>query len=584
MAESHDIPLLVIACANSPQAGRRLDNLVLERRKISTFLNPSQVNALCEVKEEGETSMEEFFRLINQNDNKSRIRLIHFAGHADDKHLGLISANGEVQPFDAESLAGFLKNIPNLTLVFLNGCTTSAFKDYLLNDCAPLLIATHRPVPDRLALDFTQAFYDAFALNYMSVKAAFESARMAIESVDYKDVWAAFRGSFDFAGDDEEEDRFLWELYVRPGETAALEWKLLDTKKAGDENLTALEKSLQEKESQLRQSSKTEAEVIEELKQKHKDNPAVLAALENPAVATAMAQPFLGSGGPEVEKLKEEIAAIQKKIAGSRLRNTQNILRKNLIHFNFHPQRNFPGVRFQDRVKMIYVRGAKGDGQQLLLRVIQRLGGLYDGIKPASFIEFAFREHAIDPVPSATNIWQLTAGALGLGTLQQPATVCQHLSEALQTQHVVIRWENFHECLPRERKTIMQTFWGGLNQHLILPNNDRRLLIFLVENTDKREDINPDPINGILLEPLAGISTEPLLLLPPIDLLHKNQLEGWIQHLKLDEQFALTYLTTIDDPTGNNGKPWLDDWVEKPVEIVLEKIFKTFAQSSVPWS
>lgn len=585
MPESQDIPLLVVACANSPQTGRRLENLVLERREISTVLNPSQVNALCEVKEEGETSIAELFRLINQNNNKTRIRLIHFAGHADDRHLGLISDTGEEQKFDAQSLADFLRDMPNLTLVFLNGCTTKAFKDLLLADCSPMLIATHRPVPDQLALDFSTAFYKAFALNYMSVKSAFTAAQLSVQSGNYQADWDAFRGSFDFGDqDDEPEDKFLWELFIRPGADDAANWNLWSPHNAQHLSLSELEKTLKEKENELRKTSKTEAEVIEELKKLHKDTPAVLAALENPAVASVMALPYLGAGGPEVEKLKTEIAALQKQISGNRLRNTENILRKNLVHFNFQPQRNFPGVKFSDRVKMIYIRGSQGDGQRLLLKIMQKLAGLYDEIKPATHIEFAHREHALDPVPSTQNIWQLTSSALGFGQTDQATSVCSNLYESLLTQHVILRWENFHECLPRERNTIIQTFWEGLCQHLRLPDNDRRLIIFLVENAVSRDEIHPDPVKGITLQPQAGTSKEPLILLPPIDLLKKTQLEEWVSFLRLEDTFPLTNLRTIDQPIDQTGKSYLDEWNEKPVEIVLEKIFRTFAQSPVPWS
>ncbi|MEZ4771869.1 MAG: CHAT domain-containing protein [Bacteroidia bacterium] len=585
MPEFHDIPLLVVACANSPQTGRRLNNLVLERRKISNFLNPSQVNALCEVLEEGETSVQELFHLINQNQNKTRIRLIHFAGHADDRHLGLISETGEVQKFDAQSLADFLRDMPNLTLVFLNGCTTEAFKDILLADCTPLLIATHRPVPDQVALDFSQAFYDAFALSYMSVKAAFAAAQMAIKSNDYTSEWAELRGSFDFGDEDDvPEDKFWWELFIRPGADDAANWKLLDAKKTGETPVSELEKMLKEKETELHKTSKTEAEVIEDLKKIHKDNPAVLAALENPAVASVMALPYLGADGPEAEKLKAEIAKLQKQISGSRLRHTENILRKNLVHFNFQPQRNFPGVKFSDRVKMIYIRGSQGDGQRLLLKIMQKLVGLYDEIKPATHIEFAHREHALDPVPSTQNIWQLTSNALGFGPADQAASVCSNLYESLLTQHVILRWENFHECLPRERNAIIQTFWDGLCQHLRLPGNDRRLIVFLVENAGSRDEINPDPVKGITLQPKAETSNEPLILLPPIGLLKKTQLEEWVSFLRLEDTFPQTNLLAIDQPSDQTGKSYLDEWNEKPVEIVLEKIFRTFAQSPVPWS
>ncbi|MDX2246174.1 MAG: CHAT domain-containing protein [Bacteroidia bacterium] len=582
MPENHEIPLLVIACANSPQTGRGLDNLVRERRKISSFLNPSQANKLCEVQEEGETSIQELFRIINQNHNKTRIHLIHFAGHADDQNLAMISDNGEVQKLDTEALADFLQDMPCLKLVFLNGCMTKAFKDRLLTDCTPLLIATHRPVPDRLALDFSQAFYDAFALNYMSVQAAFAAAKMAVDAADYSSDWAAFRGSFDFSEDEElPENTFLWELFKRPGEEESANWKLLDTK---EKSLDELEKSLKAKEEELRKNSKTEAEVIEDLRKMHQDNPAVLAALDTPAVASAMALPYMSAGGPQVETLKTEIATLQKQISGSRLRYTENILRRNLVHFNFQPQRSYPGVKFSDRVKMVYIRGAKGDGQRLLLTIMQRLAGLYSEIKPTSHIEFAHNEHALDPVPSPLNIWPLTAAALGLGAVDQPSAVCAHIAEAMQTQHVVIRWENFHECLSRDRSRIIQAFWEGLCEHLHLPQNDKKLVVFLVENAVSREEIHPEPVKGIQLKPQAETSMEPLLLLPPIDLLKKNHLEEWIQHLRLDESFAQTYLTDIDKSAGDNGKSYLNEWVEKPVEIVLEKIFKTFAQSPVPWS
>lgn len=584
MPNPHDIPLIVVACANSDQEERFLLNLKKERQTITGYLNPSKVFGLCEVIDEGETSMKDFFRMINENNNRERITMLHFSGHADDGALALISDRHVTEVVSVDELAEFLKDLPNLRLVFLNGCMTKAFKDKLLENCSAMVIATKRPVRDSVALRFSREFYKSFAQSYFSVGKAFEWAKREVEDWLKQATLPQMAKSYryiDFGYDEEvEEDSFDWELFCREGAEHEKDWKLLASR---EEKIADLESQLKELETELKGKSKSREELIEELRIKYQDNAAILAMLDNdPETVMTIAGVQPGTGGPETEAIRQKIRTLEDKISRLRVTNTVQILKSNLGRFNFFDQRDQAAGNLNERLKMIYVRGARGDGQKLLRRILQKLAGLYGEIKQASQVDFAQRAHAIDPPPTEQNIWTLTSGALGTGEDNNMISVCGKITQILETQHIILNWENFHECLPFARNKIIETFWNGLKDHVAFPANDRRILIFLVENAEQREQLLPEPVKNLSLEPIPALVTNPLLLLPEISLVKKDDLDRWFQDLKIGEEFGETTLTEIHKPLDDQGTTYLDRWTQKPVEYVITDIFKVFAKSPAP--
>ena len=97
--------------------------------------------------------------------HRDRIAIFHFGGHADGDRLLLQSAF-EPRPAYAEGLATLLGQQRGLKLVFLNGCSTRPQVKRLLDAGVPAVIATARPIDDRVATEFAVAFYQALTTGY----------------------------------------------------------------------------------------------------------------------------------------------------------------------------------------------------------------------------------------------------------------------------------------------------------------------------------------------------------------------------------------------------------------------------------
>jgi hypothetical protein len=108
---------------------------------------------------------------IIQEHLQERIVVFHYAGHADGKNIRLIDGNAQV-----EGLARLLKTLPNLQLVFLNGCDTYEQVEQIQQaGIKTAIITTLKPVDDQVAISFASNFYFAFyKLN--PVDESFESA------------------------------------------------------------------------------------------------------------------------------------------------------------------------------------------------------------------------------------------------------------------------------------------------------------------------------------------------------------------------------------------------------------------------
>lgn len=150
--------------------------------------------------------------------HRERIVLFHYSGHAGRDRL---VTQGEVA--QAEGMAKLLGQCPNLKLVVLNGCSTRAQVQALLDEGVPAVVATSAPVKDNKATDFSIAFYQALANNEEPLRQAFDLAEADLKTQTSAQGITIHRG-FDLPANN--DDQPLWGLFTRDDQPQVLQWKL----------------------------------------------------------------------------------------------------------------------------------------------------------------------------------------------------------------------------------------------------------------------------------------------------------------------------------------------------------------------
>lgn len=149
-----------------------LPNLEREGRQLYQLLLPGEKELHFNLHRDEFASVELIAK--NLGTFKDQVVIFHYGGHSRSQalFLGNIEAN-------AAGIADLLCQQQNLKLVFLNGCSTQAQVDYLLQRGIPAVIATSRPIEDELATIFAENFYDSLAEGF-TLKDAFDRAKAVL--------------------------------------------------------------------------------------------------------------------------------------------------------------------------------------------------------------------------------------------------------------------------------------------------------------------------------------------------------------------------------------------------------------------
>jgi len=159
--------------------------------------------------------------------HRNQIVLFHFGGHANGYELYFENAQGQPTAARAEGLAAFLGRQRGLRLVFLNGCASRAQARNLLAANMDVVIATEREVEDAVALHFADHFYRGL-VSGATVETAFHEAVAAAQAVAGSHHGRRHLRPQDTRDSALNHGGWPWELYVRPGDEAKLQWKLVD--------------------------------------------------------------------------------------------------------------------------------------------------------------------------------------------------------------------------------------------------------------------------------------------------------------------------------------------------------------------
>ncbi len=209
-----ELPVIFLAFAND--TNDPLELLDEERKTICEHLIPLESEQYFQLYREPTASTDDIVKYLTEF--KDRVSIFHYGGHADSKRLMLAK-----QEASSDGIAQLLAQQKNLQLVFLNGCSTKAQVDLLLDLGIPAVIATSVPVNDQTAKDLADKFYHAMA-NKHSMKEAFEMAASAAKAKTNADIKIIYRGLASRGETD--TATFPWGLYINEDKKEVLDWKL----------------------------------------------------------------------------------------------------------------------------------------------------------------------------------------------------------------------------------------------------------------------------------------------------------------------------------------------------------------------
>lgn len=212
-------PVILMAFANNND--EYLNSLKTERDEIGNILFEKQSQGYYLFDDDTSTLENLRQKLFRY---RPQVNILHYAGHANSSQLLF-----EDQTTYSAGLLESLKTQKNLKLVFLNGCSTKAQKDKLLEIGVPAVIATSVKVNDDTARKFAIEFYQNLN-DGKTLKEAFQIASGVKTGKDGLNLTDSKRslGSLIIGDDDDEDttDTLAWGLYISPANRDVLDWKL----------------------------------------------------------------------------------------------------------------------------------------------------------------------------------------------------------------------------------------------------------------------------------------------------------------------------------------------------------------------
>lgn len=189
-------PVILSVFANDEERFLQLD----EERKVleSIFPNNNRVSLI----DITDATPERIQAKITDKELRQRIVIFHFAGHSGPNHIRLSDGQG-----NATGIAKMIAMLPNLQMVFLNGCDNYEQSKLLLLLGIKVVITTLRPLEDRIAIDFAGSFYNAIN-KYNTFDDAFLFAQSFIQT-KYDHGPLVFGRGFGEEDDDNGENTYV---------------------------------------------------------------------------------------------------------------------------------------------------------------------------------------------------------------------------------------------------------------------------------------------------------------------------------------------------------------------------------------
>lgn len=207
-------PIVYLACVNSSKKGKRLTYLFNERQMISNILSFGRSKPLFEPVHKDPTSDTYFFPdFIDKDFYQDRVRVLHFSGHAESEHLRIEAGKSEWS-IHINELSRVIDLLPNLELVYLNGCATPKLMDMLARRDIPAVMISETRKKDFRSRKVAKTFYSEIAKG-----ASIHQAFMRIQKRFKR--FGAFRLKYDV-----DSDQFQWPFDLNTLEKGKLPWGL----------------------------------------------------------------------------------------------------------------------------------------------------------------------------------------------------------------------------------------------------------------------------------------------------------------------------------------------------------------------
>lgn len=200
-------PVILLAFANDLQHhGRYLKEVNREMAELGEILDP---HALVKLKP---SATKEIIENAFQ-DYEQGIKIFHYGGHAGGQGLETSPTDDVPRITFAKGLADFVGRRKGLKLVFLNGCATKEQVKFFHRSQIPCVIATIRPIQDKVARQFAIRFYRSLSKG-QNIKTAFLDARDSLRGIYPEDGHMLTRNIF--WEESQNNDQFPYQLLTDP--------------------------------------------------------------------------------------------------------------------------------------------------------------------------------------------------------------------------------------------------------------------------------------------------------------------------------------------------------------------------------
>ncbi len=213
-------PVVFLAFANNDDA--YLKNLIREGKIIRDNLLDAHDAGYIELYKGDNTSISDLYKGVSRY--QKRIVIFHYGGHANDAAL-MFEGEVDMETANAAGLANTFKAMPQLQLVFLNGCATYGQVDQLLERGVKAVIATNVGINDSKAQEFSEQFYQALAKEN-TIGDAFGIASQFMQTKYKKELVITTRKGLKIQRKTKQD--LPWGIYYQ--DETALDWKLPDEK------------------------------------------------------------------------------------------------------------------------------------------------------------------------------------------------------------------------------------------------------------------------------------------------------------------------------------------------------------------
>ncbi|GJM35933.1 MAG: hypothetical protein DHS20C18_49340 [Saprospiraceae bacterium] len=465
-----------------------------------------------------------------------RILIFHYGGHADD-HLLMLDDN----PNYAEGLALALARQNKNLLIFLNGCSTKAQVEKLIEAGASAVIATTAKIKDGLSRAFAEEFY-RLLIQGKTLELAFDLAKAkalgmaGAENLAFK----VMRGILFL--EEEEEVIFPWVLYVKYEDQ--LQWKLEEDYFNPDylpdpvemvlaQKQEAIE-TMREKIHNLEAEMATALDLIK-LYEKYKHEPAFASQIDTKRKEIEDLAKAIKDKEVDISRGDEELRTEKRE---AELSESQKLLHRELERINYDQQFSSYGqiVDLQAKLGAFIMQGTPQCG----------LGFLRDRILKKASVQFSYWKVIVDFSPLSTqapdeqSIWKTLARHFSLEETLEPAAIVKAIFSTgrLRYKHLLLFFENLSYPDITLNIRLIKEFWFLFQQeariHNTAENNpDGNKTLLFISDINCRNKESGDCIPKQYQEKIEAEKLEQnyAFVLPIVDILNLNYLKNWANQL-----------------------------------------------------